>query len=81
MCADLLQRQLAYSYVIDGITRRQVPSNVPYPDGGAPEFVVQRLDELKSTMAAKLPTDRCGPALRLTTSEVFPTLILNLVIP
>jgi hypothetical protein len=69
VCAVLPARMLAYEYVIDGVTRRQVPSNLPYDNGGEPEIVVFTLDQLIANKGAELPTARCGPALRLTPAE------------
>ncbi len=70
VCAVLPARMLAYEFAIDGVSRRQVPSNLPYP--GIPdsnEIVIFTLDELKANKGADLPSSRCGPALRLTPSE------------
>lgn len=64
----LLERRLAYKYVYDGITRRQVPSNIPYDDGAPPEKVILTLQELIDIQGAEMPTMPCGPALRLTPS-------------
>jgi len=68
VCAVLLERRLAYDYVYDGVTRRQVPSNIPYDDGSPPEKVVLTLQELIDNAGAELPSMPCGPALRLTPS-------------
>lgn len=68
VCAVLLERRLAYEYVVDGVTRRQTPSNIPYDDGSPPEKVVLTLQELIANKGAELPTMPCGPALRLTPS-------------
>ncbi len=69
VCAVLPSRALASDFVIDGITRRQVGSNVPYPNGALPEIQIFTVDELRANKGAELPTSRCGPALRLTPSE------------
>ena len=69
VCAVLPSRALASDYVVDGITRRQVGSNVPYPNGRLQEIEIFTLDELIANKGAELPTSRCGPALRLTPSE------------
>eukprot|EP01041_Mallomonas_annulata_P008232 gene8232-16928_t len=69
VCARLLERLLAYNFVVDGVTRRQVGSNYPYPDGGLPEVVVLTLDELIAIKGAVLPSMPCGPSLRLTPSR------------
>eukprot|EP00605_Chrysophyceae_sp_TOSAG23-4_P000358 GSChrysophyteH1.ASY1.ANO1.405.1 assembled CDS len=69
VCAVLPSRALASDYVVDGITRRQVGSNVPYPNGALQEIEIMTLDELIANKGAELPTSRCGPALRLTPSE------------
>ena len=68
VCAVLLERRLAYDYVYDGVTRRQVPSNIPYDDGSPPEKVVLTLQELIAIQGAEMPSMPCGPALRLTPS-------------
>jgi hypothetical protein len=68
VCANLLERRLAYEYVEGGVTRRQVPSNIPYSDGSPPEKVVLTLDELIAGRGAGMPSIACGPALRLTPS-------------
>ena len=68
VCAVLLENRLEYRYVEDGVTRRQVPSNIPYPDGGLSEKVVLTLDELRANRGAIMPSIACGPALRLTPS-------------
>lgn len=68
VCAVLQDRQLEFDFVIDGITRRQVPYNIPYSDGGLPQIVALTLDELISSKA-NLPRIACGPGLRLTASE------------
>eukprot|EP00604_Paraphysomonas_vestita_P000269 CAMPEP_0174826522 /NCGR_PEP_ID=MMETSP1107-20130205/44161_1 /TAXON_ID=36770 /ORGANISM="Paraphysomonas vestita, Strain GFlagA" /LENGTH=407 /DNA_ID=CAMNT_0016059855 /DNA_START=1485 /DNA_END=2705 /DNA_ORIENTATION=- len=68
VCATLLERRLAYEYVIDGITRRQVPSNLPYDNGALPEKVVLTLQELINNAGAEMPSMSCGPSLRLTPS-------------
>lgn len=70
VCAVLPARMLEYQYVVDGITRRQVPSNLPYPDGGLPEIVIfNNINELILNKGAALPAAACGPSLRLTPSE------------
>lgn len=68
VCAVLLEYRLEHLYVKDGVTRRQVPSNIPYPDGGLSEKVVLTLDELRSNRGAVMPSIACGPSLRLTPS-------------
>lgn len=68
VCAVLLERRLAYEYVYDGISRRQVPSNRPYDDGAPPEKVILTLEELIAVQGAEMPSMPCGPALRLTPS-------------
>jgi len=69
VCAVLNERQLAYDFVINGITRRQVQYNIPYSTGGLPEIVAMTLDELIASKGADLPSRACGPGLRLTPSE------------
>jgi hypothetical protein len=77
ICADILARQLQYPYVINGVTRRQVPSNVPYPDGGLPEIVVFNVSMLNKVSGAAQPSDSCGPSLRLTTSGVSENVLIH----
>lgn len=69
VCAVLPSRMLAYDYVVDGITRRQTGTNLPFPDGSPPEIAIFTLEQLQQNKGAALPTARCGPALRLTPSE------------
>jgi hypothetical protein len=69
VCAVLPARMLEYDYVVDGITRRQTPQNIPYLDGGLPEINIFTLSELVANKGADLPSASCGPALRLTDSE------------
>lgn len=69
VCAVLPERMLAYDSVIAGVTRRQVPSNLPYDNGKSPEINIITLEELISNKGANLPTASCGPAVRLTPSE------------
>ena len=68
VCATLLERRLEYPYVVDGISRRQVPSNLPYDNGSPPEKVVLTLQELIHNAGAEMPSMSCGPSLRLTPS-------------
>ncbi|CAM9989648.1 unnamed protein product, partial [Ectocarpus fasciculatus] len=68
VCAVLLERRLDYEYVVDGVTRRQVPSNLPYPNGGQPEKVILTLDALIANQGAERPSIACGPSMRLTGS-------------
>jgi hypothetical protein len=68
VCAVFLERRLAFKYVVDGITRRQVPSNIPYDDNSQPEKVVLSLQSLIQQRGAEMPSMPCGPALRLTPS-------------
>lgn len=68
VCAVLLERRLNADYVVDGVTRREVPFNIPYEDGGRPEKVVLTLDELIANQGAERPSIACGPSLRLTSS-------------
>ena len=75
VCATILERRLAFEYVVGGTTRRQVPANIPYVTEGDQEKVITTLQGLKDSMAingsqgAELPSSRCGPALRLTAAE------------
>ena len=69
VCAVLPRRALASEFVVGGVTRRQVGSNIPYPDGSLQEIEIFTLAELIADKGAELPTSRCGPALRLTPSE------------
>ena len=69
VCAVLPSRVLAYDYVIDGVTRRQTGTNLPYSNGAPQEIAIFTLEELQKNKGAALPTSACGPALRLTPSE------------
>lgn len=69
VCAVYPDRMLASSLVIDGITRRLTPSNLPYDNGAPPEIVFKTPDQLIADKGADLPSSACGPALRLTPSE------------
>ena len=69
VCAVLPSRALASDFVYGGITRRQVGSNIPYPNGAPQEIEIFTLDELIANKGAELPTSQCGPALRLTPSQ------------
>jgi hypothetical protein len=69
VCSVLPARMLEYQYVIDGVTRRQTPQNIPYPDGGLPEIYISTLADLIANKGADPPSSSCGPALRLTGSE------------
>jgi hypothetical protein len=68
VCAVLLERRLSVKYAVDGASRRQVPSNIPYDNGALPEKVVMTVAELIAGRGADLPSMPCGPALRLTSS-------------
>ena len=68
VCAVLPSRMLAYDYVIDSITRRQVGSNLPYSNGKSAEINIVTLNDLIANKGANLPAAACGPALRLTPS-------------
>ncbi len=46
VCAVLPARMLAYDYVIGGVTRRGVPSNLPFSNGAPPEIAIITLAEL-----------------------------------
>eukprot|EP00981_Chlorochromonas_danica_P011520 scaffold4059_cov174-Ochromonas_danica.AAC.2 len=69
VCSVLPARMLAFNSVIDGITRRVVPSNLEASNGAPPEIFISTLEELSANKGAKLPNIACGPALRLTPSE------------
>ena len=69
VCAVFLSSQLDSSAVIDGLSRRQVPTNIPFSDGNPPEKRVMTLSELVASKGAPLPARACGPALRLTPSS------------
>lgn len=68
VCAVFLERRLSSKYSIDGNSRRQVSSNIPYENGAPPEKVILTVEELRATKGADLPSMPCGPALRLTPS-------------
>jgi hypothetical protein len=61
----MLENRLAYSYSDDGLSRRLTPSNIPYDNGAPAEKVVLTLTELITNKGAQMPTQACGPALRL----------------
>lgn len=69
VCAFIFERLLQKPYVIDGISRNVIYSNEGYGEGTQPQIVVLSLDELISIKGAALPTQPCGPTLRLTPSK------------
>ena len=69
---------LAYDYVVDGITRRGVPSNLPYSNGAPPEINIMTINELILNKGASLPSIACGPSLRLTPSDARESGSVNL---
>ena len=54
--------------VVHQITRREVPSNLPYSNGYPPEINIMTIEDLKLNRGANLPSAQCGPSLRLTPS-------------
>jgi hypothetical protein len=66
VCAVLSARQLAFDFVIDGITRSGVNTNLPYSNNAPASISILTLDELKANKGAALPSSICGPSLRLT---------------
>lgn len=68
VCAVLPANMLAYDLVLNGVTRRAVPTNLPYSNGAPPEINIFTLPELIANRGADLPNAACGPALRLTNS-------------
>eukprot|EP01038_Epipyxis_sp_PR26KG_P006359 gene6359-8759_t len=68
VCAVLPANMLAYPFVIDGVTRRGVPTNLPYSNGAPAEIQIVTLAELIANKGADAPSSACGPALRLTSS-------------
>lgn len=69
VCSVLPARMLASDFVINSVTRRVVPSNLPYANGAPSEISISKLEDLLANKGAKLPSSACGPALRLTPSE------------
>jgi hypothetical protein len=69
VCAVLAANMLAYSLVVDGVTRRGISSNLPYSNEAPPDISISTLDELIANKGADLPNIACGPALRLTPSK------------
>lgn len=69
VCVVFPSRMLAYDFAVDGVTRRGVPSNLPYDNGAPPEINILTVDELIVNKGANLPSLPCGPALRLTPSQ------------
>lgn len=67
VCANLLTRQLEHDFVLEGISRRQVPSNRQYITGGDPEVAIVTLREIEQMKLE--PNAPCGPSLFLTPSE------------
>mmetsp|Transcript_6182 Transcript_6182/g.8636 ORF Transcript_6182/g.8636 Transcript_6182/m.8636 type:complete len:1059 (+) Transcript_6182:817-3993(+) len=68
VCVVFPSRMLAYDFVKDSVTRRGVPSSLPYPNGAPPEIDIITLEELIANKGANLPSLPCGPSLRLTPS-------------
>lgn len=68
VCAVLPERMLAYEYVIDGITRRDIPTNLQYSNGKPASKSIITISDLISNEGALLPSVACGPSLRLTSS-------------
>jgi hypothetical protein len=68
VCAVLPAFQLAYDYVLGGVTRMGVSTNLPYSNGAPPAISIITLADLIANKGAELPTSACGPALRLTPS-------------
>eukprot|EP00595_Chromulina_sp_UTEXLB2642_P001487 CAMPEP_0196765116 /NCGR_PEP_ID=MMETSP1095-20130614/7622_1 /TAXON_ID=96789 ORGANISM="Chromulina nebulosa, Strain UTEXLB2642" /NCGR_SAMPLE_ID=MMETSP1095 /ASSEMBLY_ACC=CAM_ASM_000446 /LENGTH=703 /DNA_ID=CAMNT_0042122545 /DNA_START=1153 /DNA_END=3264 /DNA_ORIENTATION=+ len=73
VCAVFAEASLPYDYVINDITRFEIPSNVPFNlSNGLTKLQpinIITLEELYSYKGALLPTISCGPSLRLTPSE------------
>lgn len=69
VCAVLPSRMLAYDLVVGEITRRGIPTNLPYSNGAPAEINIVTLEELIANKGADLPSAACGPALRLTSSS------------
>ena len=62
-----LQEHWPVTSVIDGVTRRMVGSNVPYPNGALQEIEIFTLDELIANKGAELPTARCRASATFNT--------------
>eukprot|EP01033_Poteriospumella_lacustris_P010559 gene10559-7511_t len=69
VCAVLLANSLAYDYVINGGSRRGVPSTLAYDNGASAVITFITLDELITNKGASLPDQACGPQARLTPSQ------------
>lgn len=46
VCAVFAAKELAYDLVINGVTRRSVPTNLPYSNGAPPEINIMTLEQL-----------------------------------
>eukprot|EP01035_Chromulina_nebulosa_P017824 gene17824-23435_t len=73
VCAVFAEASLPFDYVINDITRFEIPSNIPFNlSNGLTKLQpinIITLEELYSYKGALLPTISCGPSLRLTPSE------------
>lgn len=69
VCAVLPAYMLAYDKAIGSVSRRGVPSNLPYENGAPSEIFLSTLTELEENKGASLPSIACGPAFRLTPSQ------------
>lgn len=69
VCAVLLANSLAYEYVINGGSRRGVPSTLAFDNGASAVITFITLDELIANKGASLPDQACGPSARLTPSQ------------
>lgn len=46
VCAVFASKQLSSDLVINGVTRRSVPTNLPYSNGAPPEINILTLEQL-----------------------------------
>lgn len=74
VCSTVLERRLAHPLSINGVTRREVPANIPYVNWGDQEKVIfptlQSLrDFIYPSTVNGYELSACGPALRMTAAE------------
>jgi len=55
VCAVLLDRMFDHALVVDGHVPKQIPSNLPFPDGGPPALTFLTLEQLRTVPNVKLP--------------------------
>lgn len=70
ICAVSPINALASSFVVNGISRRELPSNIKYTHDNYSAITIQSYEEYQTTSMASIskPSIRCGSRLRLTPS-------------